>query len=247
MTLLEVGGDVVLSGEGTMDLTSLTFAQPFFRSSNLVPSGSQFGCGLAGPGPFNCSVYTGATFTSPANFGTGAQTLGSSGTGDFFGVAFFPPPTNRVLFVPSGYTSNSFISGTTTFNSTTLSTLGATPGTYTWSWGSGPTLSSIIMVVGTPPSTPTQTPTNTPTLTQTPTSSPVSCDCYRFQNELGTPNDITYTNCSGVEVTITMAPGEIQYKCVRSGTSITTSSITYVPCTNPTTCTDDTECSGCSF
>jgi hypothetical protein len=245
MTLLEVGGDVVLSGAGIMNLTSLTNVQPFFRGSSIAPSVSQFTCGLAGPGPFNSRLYTGATFNSPTNFGTGNQTVGSSGTGDFFGVTF--AVSNNQLFVQSGYTSGSFISGTTTFNSTTLSTLGATPGTYTWSWGSGPTLSSIIMVVGTPSVTPTPTQTNTPTITQTPSPSPVTCDCYRFQNETGTSDDITYTNCSGVETTITMAPSEIQYKCVRSGTSITTASITFVPCTSPTTCTDDTECSGCSF
>jgi hypothetical protein len=147
MTLLEVGGDVVLSGAGTMNLTSLTYVQPFFRSAGVVPQGSQFGCGLAGPGPFNCVVYSGATFTSPTNFGTGGVTNGNSGTGDFFGVGFIPTP-GKVLFVPSGYTSGSFISGTTTFNSTTLVALGATPGTYTWSWGSGANASSIILQVG---------------------------------------------------------------------------------------------------
>jgi hypothetical protein len=146
MTLLEVGGDVVLSGAGTMNLTSLTNVQPLFRDSNIVPSVSQFGCGLAGPGPFNSRLYTGSTFNSPANFGTGGQTLGSSGTGNFFGVTF--AVSNNQLFVPSGYTSGSFISGTTTFNSTTLATLGATPGTYTWSWGAGVTSSSIILQVG---------------------------------------------------------------------------------------------------
>ena len=145
MTLLEVGGDVVLSGAGTMNLTSLINVQPFFRSSNLVPQASQFGCGLAGPGPFNSRLYTGSTFNSPANFGTGGQTIGS-GTGDFFGVTL--AVSNNQLFVPSGYTSGSFISGTTTFNSTTLATLGATPGTYTWSWGAGVTASSIILQVG---------------------------------------------------------------------------------------------------
>ena len=147
MTLLEVGGDVILSGAGTMNLTSLTNVQPFFRGSSVVPQSSQFGCGLAGPGPFNSRLYTGATFSSPANFGTGNNTNGNSGTGDFFGVTF--AVSNNQLFVPSGYTSNSFISGTTTFNSTTLSTLGATPGTYTWSWGAGATASSIVMKVGT--------------------------------------------------------------------------------------------------
>ena len=83
--------------------------------AKLVPQASQFGCGLAGPGPFNSRLYTGSTFNSPANFGTGGQTIGS-GTGDFFGVTF--AISNNQLFVPSGYTSGSFISGTTTFNST---------------------------------------------------------------------------------------------------------------------------------
>jgi len=171
MTLLEVGGDVVLSGAGTMNLTSLNFLQNKFSSVNLVPAGSQFGCGTAGPGPFNSEFYTGSTFTSPVNFGTGGQTVGNSGTGDFFGIGFLGV---RGLFVQSGYTSGSFISGTTTFNSTTLATLGATPGTYTWSWGSGANASSIVMQVGVPDVTPTNTPTITTTPTETPTNTPTS-------------------------------------------------------------------------
>jgi hypothetical protein len=135
-----------LSGSGTLNTTSLGLTQPYFRSSGVIPQASQFGCGLAGPGPFNSIVFTGGTITEPANFGTGSQTLGSSGTGDFFGIGF--AISGRRLFVPSGYVSGSFISGSTTFNSATLSTLGATPGTYTWSWGSGPTASSIILQVG---------------------------------------------------------------------------------------------------
>jgi hypothetical protein len=190
MTLLEVGNDVVLSGAGTMNLTSLTNVQPFFRSSNLVPQASQFGCGLAGPGPFNSRLYTGSTFNSPANFGTGGQTVGSSGTGDFFGVAF--ASSNNQLFVPSGYTSGSFISGTTTFNSTTLATLGATVGTYTWSWGSGANASSIVMTVGVPGATPTNTPTTTTTPTNTPTPSVTNT-----QTTTPTPtNTTTPTNTS---------------------------------------------------
>ncbi len=147
MTLLEVGGDVVLSGAGTMNTTSLGLSTPYFRGSSIVPSGAQFGCGTAGPGPFNCVVFTGGTITEPANFGTGGQTLGDSATGDFFGIGF--ANSTRRLFVPTGYVSGSFISGATTFNSTTLATLGATPGTYTWSWGSGANASSIVMQVGT--------------------------------------------------------------------------------------------------
>ena len=146
MTLLEVGGDVVLSGAGTMNTTSLGLTQLFYRTSGVVPQASQFGCGLEGPGPFNSVIFTGGTITSPSNFGTGGVTNGNLGTGDFFGIGF--ANSDKRLFVPSGYTSGSFISGTTTFNSTTLATLGATPGTYTWSWGSGANASSIILQVG---------------------------------------------------------------------------------------------------
>ena len=171
MTLLEVGGDVVLSGSGTMNLTSLNFLQNTTSFANLVPVGSQFGCGTAGPGPFNAKFYTGSTFTSPVNFGTGGQTVGNSGTGDFFGIGFLGV---KGLFVQSGYTSGSFISGTTTFNSTTLATLGATVGTYTWSWGTGATASSIVMQVGVPSASPTGTPSAT--LTPTPTGTPLSTE-----------------------------------------------------------------------
>lgn len=147
MTLSEVGGNVILSGSGTMNTTSLGTPISYFRGSGITPVGSQFGCGVAGPGPFNCLIFTGGTLTSPANFGTGGPTNGSSATGDFFGIGFYNG--NKNLFIPTGYTSGSFISGTTTFNSTTLSALGATPGTYTWSWGAGATASSIILKVGT--------------------------------------------------------------------------------------------------
>ena len=180
MTLLEVGGDVVLSGAGTINTTSLGSTLPYFRFSGVIPQASQFGCGLAGPGPFNSIIFTGGTITEPANFGTGGQTLGDSATGDFFGIGF--ANSTRRLFVPSGYTSGSFISGTTTFNSTTLSTLGATPGTYTWSWGSGANASSIVMTVGagsvtpTPTPTETETPTPTPTNTETPTNTPTETE-----------------------------------------------------------------------
>ena len=200
MTLLEVGGDVVLSGAGTMNLTSLTNVQPLFRDSNIVPSASQFGCGLAGPGPFNSRIYSGSTFNSPTNFGTGNQTLGSSGTGDFFGVTFVV--SNNQLFVPSGYTSGSFISGTTTFNSTTLATIGATPGTYTWSWGSGANASSIVMQVGVPSVTPTTTPT--PTVTETPTGTP-SVTETPTPTPTGTPDE-TPTNTPTITPTNTETP-----------------------------------------
>mgnify|MGYP003338478293 FL=1 len=199
MTLLEVGGDVVLSGSGTLDTTSLGTPTLYYRGSSIVPTGSQFGCGVPGPGPFNCYIFTGGTVSSPANFGTGGQTIGSSATGDFFGIGFNGVSKN--LFIPTGYTSGSFISGTTTFDFTDLATLGATVGTYTWSWGSGGNASSIVLQVGVP-ATPTPTPTNTST--PTPTPSPVvysySLASGNTQNEAcsGVTNITVYSSSSSL-------------------------------------------------
>jgi hypothetical protein len=53
------------------------------------------------------------------------------------------------LFVPAGYTSGSFISGTDTFNGTTLAGLGLTDGTYTYDFGTGPNADSVVVNIGT--------------------------------------------------------------------------------------------------
>jgi len=44
----------------------------------------------------------------------------------------FPP-----LFVPQGYVSGTPLSDTATYNSATFGSLGVTPGTYVWTWGTG--------------------------------------------------------------------------------------------------------------
>ena len=73
-------------------------------------------------------VYSG--FTSPSgSMGSGGTTAASSGTGDTFGI------NDMVLDVPGGYTSGP-ISGSSTFDNTTIAGLGFTPGTYVFSWDS---------------------------------------------------------------------------------------------------------------
>ncbi len=48
---------------------------------------------------------------------------------DFFGRVF--------ISVPTGYVSGTFLSDSATYSGTTLATLGVTPGTYVWKWGTG--------------------------------------------------------------------------------------------------------------
>jgi hypothetical protein len=81
--------------------------------------------------------------TGPRRFGHINQAGGASvsGSGDAVGIS----GSVEDLFVPVGYVSDSPLSGTSTFNGT-FSSLGATPGTYKWTWGSGPNQNFTLQV-----------------------------------------------------------------------------------------------------
>jgi hypothetical protein len=57
-----------------------------------------------------------------------------------------------------------------TYNTQTIAGMGLSGGTYTWSWGSGANVSTIVMTIGAPSVTPTNTPTAT--VTETPQETP---------------------------------------------------------------------------
>jgi VPDSG-CTERM motif len=143
VTLQEVGSNVVATGSGAIDLTDL-----------IDGSGNK----VSYMDPFNGSILTGpATLTSideyrsvhgPANFGTHPGTENAdSGSGDLVGIvnAFF-------LDVPSGYMSGNPLSGSSTYDSATFGTLGVTPGTYVWTWGTGEHADSFTLIASVPDS-----------------------------------------------------------------------------------------------
>jgi hypothetical protein len=70
----------------------------------------------------------------------------ASTSGSTFGI--LPGGSGRLLYVPSGYVSNTNISGTATYTNLTIAEAGLTPGTYTWSWGSGGNASTLVMTIG---------------------------------------------------------------------------------------------------
>jgi PEP-CTERM motif len=134
--ITQVGANVVVTGSGVIDLSGLSLytSGPFPTNGVIWPAVGEIlvGVGIGGPG---VDVYTGAS--GPATMGTGLESLGSSATGDQFGVggsAYADVGQGPVIFVPEGYVTDTPLSGTATFDNTTLAALGLSPGTYTYTW-----------------------------------------------------------------------------------------------------------------
>jgi hypothetical protein len=144
VTLQEVGANVVATGSGDINLTGLTSAGIF----NSGPAALDPSVGYINTGPISSvllDAYTG--FTGPTSFGSGGSSGASSGTGDSAEIwgdsAQFGRP---LLWVPNGYVSGSALSETSIYNNVTLASLGAIPGTYTWTWGSAPDQSFTLQI-----------------------------------------------------------------------------------------------------
>jgi hypothetical protein len=52
------------------------------------------------------------------------------------------------LVVPSGYISNTALLDSSTYDNATFASLGITPGTYTWTWGTGVHADSFTINAG---------------------------------------------------------------------------------------------------
>ncbi|MGH7050670.1 MAG: PEP-CTERM sorting domain-containing protein [Acetobacteraceae bacterium] len=143
VTLTQAGSNVVATGSGTIDLTGLSSVGSGGSIAYVEPDAAGIN---TGPATFVASsFYRG--YTGPASFGSGFLTLASSGSGDIVGIGAFGADGD--LAVPSGYASGSALSDTSTYDGATFASLGLTPGTYTWTWGSGPADGSFMLDVET--------------------------------------------------------------------------------------------------
>lgn len=165
ISIVESGGNVVMSASGSLNINDLTLITPSTGPLGGAGIGISTATFIIGSNGQNYAEYSGFTST-PSNFGTGGGGSSSSSSGDVIGVIVNGVPP-YILTVPVGYTTGTAISSTQTFNGQTFSSLGLTPGTYTYTWGSGANADSINVVVGasiTPTPTATSaTPTPTPT------------------------------------------------------------------------------------
>jgi hypothetical protein len=139
VTISQQGPDVVWNGSGSFNLAALTSAGP-----STIGGGYSSAAGAWAIGP-NVSVDTySGTISNPGAFGTSSIGV-TSNAGSTFGI--LPGGSGRLLYVPSGYVSNTTISGSSTYANTTIASAGLTPGTYTWSWGSGGNTSTLVMTI----------------------------------------------------------------------------------------------------
>jgi PEP-CTERM motif len=152
VTLQQVGTDVVASGSGSIDFADLNHFNVANDVAFLIPDrGSLF----TGPTSLTDEDYYDDGITGPTSFGSGTLDIfASSGSGDIVGISggdVLGPP---VVAVPRGYVSGTSLSDMATYDNTTLSMLGATPGTYVWTWGSGATEDSFTLDIVAPTSVP---------------------------------------------------------------------------------------------
>jgi hypothetical protein len=108
-------------------------------TARIFPSAAQI---LTGEIAADTAIDSYAGISGPLNFGSAIFTFASSGSGDAVGVS-----NSGALVVPHGYLSDSALSDTATYDNQTFSSLGVTPGTYEWTWGSG-TNQNFTLVIG---------------------------------------------------------------------------------------------------
>jgi len=137
----QIGPNVIATGGGSIDTTNLTFIGVTYNSAWVWAGASAAVVGGHEIVPED--VYRG--ITGPSSFGSGIQFFATSGSGDGFGVV-----ADTVLDLPSDYISGSLLSATSTWSGSSFSSLGLTPGSYTWTWGTGAHADSFTLNIGVP-------------------------------------------------------------------------------------------------
>lgn len=137
--LMQQGSNVIATGSGAFDLTSLAYrgsgVGTVFETIN--PSKAFFNLGQPNTSE-TLDQYSGL-ITGPTHYGSGSSywvasvgngsTVVFDGGGDTLGVS--------KLYLPPGYRSGDPLSNTTTWDNASFASLGLTPGRYVWIWGTG--------------------------------------------------------------------------------------------------------------
>jgi hypothetical protein len=146
LTVLESGGDVVVLGSGTLDLNGLALLGSDANSISGTLNGGSAAL-VIGEGGY--AIYGGSA--GPSSFGQSGLFMANDSTGDLFGIG----AQGMAIIVPFAYSSGFPMSATSTWKDSSISSLGLTPGTYTYTWatGIGATVESLTVNVIPEPST----------------------------------------------------------------------------------------------
>jgi hypothetical protein len=143
-TATETGGNVVIEGSGSIDLQAWTIEQ---ANGNSV-AGVRPNAWLL-LGGTNLDNYDSASLSGPTTIGPGTLSrIADSTVGPYVGIGW----QASYVRVPAGYVSgDALTTSSMEFTGETFSTLGITPGTYEWTWGSGASEDSFTLNVGAVP------------------------------------------------------------------------------------------------
>jgi len=146
------GGTVSYSGTGSLNFGGMQASDTGILISTLEGAGINPAAGSfvnsgfgSTPPPPTANKYTG--ITGPTSLGSGAKTGGPS-----FGYGFWFFPSAGELYIGSSYTSGSPLNISGMYPGKTIGTLGLTPGTYTWTLGTGAQSDTLTMNVVPEPS-----------------------------------------------------------------------------------------------
>lgn len=138
----EVGSDLVVTGEGSFDLTGLTFAGAGVGLAELGPALAVVSVGPSGHPAVD--IYGG--LSGPTSFGSGGQEHPQMTSGPPVELVGF----NAELLVPRGYVSGATVGTSTSVYSGNFASEGLTQGSYVWTWGQGDHADSLTVNIGVP-------------------------------------------------------------------------------------------------
>jgi hypothetical protein len=147
----EVGSDVIVSASGAVNTGNWSI----YQTSQTFPNINYPYIGTVSVGTGFADYYRRPTLVSPPSGEMGPAsvlyTFATSSAGDYVGFSSAWSLTSELL-VPANYISGNSLSGTSTYASMTLSSLGyaPTPATYIYTVGSGPTMDTIIVNISSP-------------------------------------------------------------------------------------------------
>lgn len=143
ITFSETGGNVVATGSGTINTTSLSLSGS--STPPLVNSRNAHAYIGGTAGSFNVMrVSPNGSVVGPTSFGVfSTDRHPDTAAGPLVGII----GNYGRLLVPVGYVSGNTINSSATWNGATFASLGLTPGTYEWTWSSGATADKFIVQI----------------------------------------------------------------------------------------------------